>query len=76
MQETQKTQVPSLDWGDPLEKGMATYSSFLAWKIPCTEELSGLQSMGSEELVRLSTHGHTHSTFRRNKEGKMLRFYC
>ena len=34
----------------PLEKEMATYSSILAWKIPCTEEPSGLQSMGSQRV--------------------------
>ena len=33
---------------DPLEKGMATHSSILAWRIPCTEEPGGLQSMGSQ----------------------------
>ena len=33
---------------DPLEKGMATYSSILAWRIPWTEEPGGLQSMGSQ----------------------------
>ena len=33
---------------DPLEREMATHSSILAWRIPCTEELSGLQSMGSQ----------------------------
>ena len=33
--------------GDPLEKGIATYSSILAWRIPGTEEPGGLQSMGS-----------------------------
>ena len=43
----QDTQVQSLDWGDPLEKGMATHSSILAWRIPWTEEPGGLQSMGS-----------------------------
>ena len=43
----QETRVQSLGWEDPLEKGMATYSSILAWKIPWTEEPSGLQSMGS-----------------------------
>ena len=31
---------------DPLEEGMATHSSIVAWRIPCTEELGGLQSMG------------------------------
>ena len=35
---------------DPLEKGMATHSSILAWRIPRTEEPSGLQSMGSQRV--------------------------
>ena len=39
----QETQVQSLDWEDPLEKGMATPSSIFAWRIPWTEEPSGLQ---------------------------------
>ena len=43
----QETQVPFLDWEDALEKGMATHSSILAWKIPCAEEPGRLQSMGS-----------------------------
>ena len=38
MQEMQETWVRSLDQEDPLEKGLATYSSILAWKIPRTEE--------------------------------------
>ena len=38
----QETQVPSLGQEDPLEKGMATYSSILAWRIPWTEEPGGL----------------------------------
>ena len=42
----QETQVQSLGWEDPLEKGVATHSSILAWRIPQTEEPSGLQSMG------------------------------
>ena len=46
----QKTQVQSLGWEDPLEKGMATHSSFLAWKIPWTEEPGGIQSMGSQKV--------------------------
>ena len=41
----QETQVPSLGQEDPLEKGMATYSSIFAWKIPWTEEPGGLQSI-------------------------------
>ena len=36
--------------GDPLEKGMATHSSILAWRIPWTEEPGGLQSMGSHRV--------------------------
>ena len=42
----QETQVQSLGWEDPLEKGVATLSSILAWRIPRTEELSGLRSIG------------------------------
>ena len=45
MQETQETRVQSLSWEDPLEKEIATHSSILGWKIPWTEEASGLQSM-------------------------------
>ena len=37
--------VRSLGWEDPLEREMATHSSILAWKIPWTEELGGLQPM-------------------------------
>ena len=46
----QKTQVPSLLWEDPLEKGIATHSSILAWRIPCTEEPGGLQSLGLQRV--------------------------
>ena len=38
----QETWVQSLGWKDPLEKGMATHSSILAWRIPWTEEPGGL----------------------------------
>ena len=41
-----ETQVRSLGWENPLEKEMATHYSILAWEIPWTEELGGLQSMG------------------------------
>ena len=41
----QETQVPSLGGEDPMEKGMATHSSIIAWKIPWTEEPGGLQSI-------------------------------
>ena len=45
-----ETWVLSLGWEDPLEKGMATHSSVLAWRIPWTEELGRLQSMGSQRV--------------------------
>ena len=45
-----ETWVQSLDWEDALEEGMATHSSFLAWRIPRTEEPGGLQSMGSQRV--------------------------
>ena len=46
--ELQETQVSSLGQKDPLEKEMATHSSILAWRIPRSEEPSGLQSMWSQ----------------------------
>ena len=52
MQETQEMCVQSLGLEDPLEKGTATHSIILAWRISCTEEAGGLQSM------RLQRVGH------------------
>ena len=49
MQETEETQVQSLGREDPLEEGMATPSSILAWRIPWTEEPGGLQSIWCTE---------------------------
>ena len=46
----QETQVRSLGWEDALEKGMATHSSILAWKIPWTEEPGRLQFMESQRV--------------------------
>ena len=46
----QETRVQSLGREDPLEKGMATHSSILAWKTPWSEEPGGLQSMGSQKV--------------------------
>ena len=45
-----ETWVWSLSWEDPLEEGMATPSSILAWEIPWTEEPGGLQSMRSQRV--------------------------
>ena len=46
----QETWVPFQHQKDPLEKGMAIYSSILAWRIPWTEELGGPQYMGSQKV--------------------------
>ena len=46
----QETWIQSLGREDPLEKEMATHSTTLAWKIPCMEEPSRLQSMGSQRV--------------------------
>ena len=46
----QEIQVQSLRQEDPLEKEMETHSSILAWRITWTEELGGLQSMGSQRI--------------------------
>ena len=59
MQETQEMQVWSLGQEDPLEEEMATHSSILAWRIPWTEELGRLQSMGCKELD-MTEHTQTH----------------
>ena len=50
----QETQVLSLDWEDPLEEGMATHPSILAWRIPGTEEPGGLWSIGSQSWIQLN----------------------
>ena len=45
-----ETRVQCLGWEDPLEKGMATHSSILVWRIPWTEESGQLQSMGFQRI--------------------------
>ena len=50
MQETQETGIQSLGLEDPLEEGMASHSSILAWRIPWTEESRGLQSKGLQRV--------------------------
>ena len=57
----QETQVWSLSWEDPLEKGMSTHCSILAWRIPWTEKPGGLQSIRSQRVRQnwaVSTHTH------------------
>ena len=53
-----ETWVQSLCWEDPLEKGKATQSSIMAWRIPWTEESGGLRSIGLDKTEQL-THTHT-----------------
>ena len=57
MKEMQETQVPFLGQEDPLEKGMTTHSSILAWRITWTEEPGGLQSLESQ---RVQSHDCSH----------------
>ena len=62
-----ETRVWSLDWEDPMEKGMATHSSILAWEIPWTEEPGGLQPMGSQfRLSDWATNTATHRDLKYN----------
>ena len=53
-----ETWVRFLGWEDPLEKGMATHSSILVWRIPWTEEPGRLQSMGSGQSMQSQRVGH------------------
>ena len=63
----QETWVRSLSREDPLEKGMATHSSTLTWRIPWTEEPGGLQSVGSQRV------GHNLVTFAHSLTQHMAR---
>ena len=61
---------------DPLEKGMATYSHVLAWKIPWTEESGGIQSMGSQRVKhKWETNTSTFSCQHTPPKSIMFRFY-
>ena len=62
--------VQSLVWEDPLEKGMASHSSILAWKISGTEEPGGIQFMGSQRVGKdWSNLGCMHTSLRFNHQG-------
>ena len=50
MQETQEIQVRFQGWEEPLEEGMSTHFSILAWRIPWTNETDSLQSKGSQRV--------------------------
>ena len=66
-----ETQVQTLGWKDPLEKGLATHSNIFAWRIVWTEEPAGLQSMGPQRAgqdlatntTSLITPGQSHSEY-------------
>ena len=53
-----EARVQLLGWEDPLEKGMATHSGILTWRIPWTEEPGGLQSIGLERLLTYQNNLH------------------
>ena len=46
-----ETRVQSMGWEDTLEKGMATHSSIIAWRIPQTKKPGGIQSMGLQRVI-------------------------
>ena len=56
-----ETWVQCLGWEDPLEEGMATHSSVLAWRIPWTEEPGGLQSIGLQSQTDAAEHTCMHA---------------
>ena len=63
MQETQETRVQSLGREHPLEEGLTTHSSILAWRISWIEEPGGLQSMGSQRVGHDCAHKLINSMF-------------
>ena len=60
MQERQETQVQLPSQEDPLEEGITTHSSILAWRIPQTEEPGGLQSIGLQRVSHYEETTHAH----------------
>ena len=54
-----ETRVQSLGQEDPLEEGIATHSSVLAWRVPWREEPAGLQALGSQEVDTAHVHIRT-----------------
>ena len=60
--DVQETQVQPLGWEHPLEKEMASHSSILAWEIPLTAELGGIQSIGSQKSQTLLSDSITIAT--------------
>ena len=72
-----ETWVWSLGWEDPLEKEIATHSSILAWRIPWTVELCGLQSTGGRESdTTEQLHFHFHFPVPQDSPGKNTGVGC
>ena len=69
----QEMRVQSLSQEDCLEKGMATCSSILAWGIPGTEEHGGLQFLGLQSRIRLSTHTLQNGALFPHRDGDVYR---
>ena len=66
-------QAQSLGWEAPLEEGMVTHSSVLAWRIPWTEEPGGLESMGLQKRqTRLSDELKPYVMFSKQPRGEKL----
>ena len=80
----QDTRVQSLGWKDPLEKGMATHSSILAWRIPWTEEPGKLQAIGSQRVgydwgtnaLPLCHYNYSFKTFEKNQVLNVTETFC
>ena len=59
-----ETRVQALDQGAPLEKGMATHASILAWRIPWTEaQWATVHGVTESDMTKRLTHTHTHKTY-------------
>ena len=70
-----ETWVRSLGWEDLLQKGMATRSSILAWRIPWTEETGGLQFMGSQRVGHDSVQPSPLSNMKSSSQSFLI-FFC
>ena len=70
------TWVRFLGWEDPLEKGVATHSSILAWRIPWTEEPGELQSMGLQRVFGSNGYFNNSNSFNSWSQWPSFHFLC
>ena len=75
LHEMQETQVQSLGWEDPLEKGMATHSSILAGRTSWTEQTGGLQFIGSQRVGH-DWLTHTHNVIIEGAFQGLVKYVC